>query len=84
MTTVSPSYAKEVLSAEGGQGLEATLLHYHHKFKGILNGVDYSYWNPEIDRFLPVHYSAHEISSPEKDHNFLSKKESLKKILRKN
>ena len=82
VTTVSPTYAKEVLSAEGGKGLQQTLLLYKEKFKGILNGIDYSYWNPEIDRFLPFHFSFrekekhHQIDSP------LSNKELIKNALR--
>jgi starch synthase len=82
ITTVSPSYAKEVLAPEGGRGLESTLLQYQHKFKGILNGVDYSYWNPEIDRFLPTHYSPRELPANKKDRNTLDKKGFIKKLLR--
>lgn len=82
ITTVSPNYAKEVLDPEGGKGLESTLSHYKHKFKGVLNGIDYSYWNPEIDRFLPTHYSAREIPANKKDHNTLDKKGFIKKTLR--
>jgi starch synthase len=82
MTTVSPSYAKEVLAPEGGRGLESTLLQYQHKFKGILNGIDYSYWNPEIDRFLPAHYSPRELPANKKDRNTLDKKGFIKKLLR--
>ena len=72
VTTVSPTYAKEVLLEEGGRGLESTLLDNQFKFKGILNGIDYSYWNPEIDRFLPAHFSSKEPN----------KKELIKKRLR--
>lgn len=82
VTTVSPNYAKEVLTPEGGKGLESTLLQVQDKFKGILNGIDYSYWNPEIDRLLPTHYSAREIPANKKDKNTLDKKGFIKKILR--
>lgn len=82
VTTVSPNYAKEVLTPEGGKGLESTLLQYQKKFKGILNGVDYSYWNPEIDRFLHAHYSSREFPINKKDHNTLDKKGFIKKLLR--
>ncbi|MDF2576690.1 MAG: glgA [Chlamydiales bacterium] len=57
VTTVSPTYAKESLTSIGGRGLDLTLLYYSHKFSGILNGLDYVYWNPHIDRYLPVHYN---------------------------
>jgi starch synthase len=82
ITTVSPNYAKEVLLPEGGRGLESTLRKYQSKFKGVLNGIDYSYWNPEIDRFLPVHFSPRELPSNKKDRNTLDKKGYIKKLLR--
>ncbi len=82
VTTVSPKYAKEVLLPEGGRGLESTLNQYQDKFQGILNGLDYSYWNPEIDRFLPAHFSAREVPSTRKDKNTLDKKGFIKKLLR--
>lgn len=82
VTTVSPSYAREVLTPEGGKGLEFTLEQNQHKFKGILNGLDYSYWNPEIDRFIPEHYSERELPINKKDRNTLDKKGFVKRILR--
>lgn len=82
ITTVSPSYAKEVKMPEGGKGLDKTLIKYEKKFCGILNGVDYSFWNPEIDRYLPVHYSSREMPSNKKDRNTLDKKGYIKKLLR--
>lgn len=82
VTTVSPNYAKEVLTPEGGRGLDKVLLENQNKFKGILNGIDYSYWNPEIDRFLPAHFSSREMPLNKKDRNTLDKKAYIKKILR--
>ncbi len=82
VTTVSPSYAKEVLTPIGGRGLEKTLQKYQDKFKGILNGIDYSYWNPEIDRYLPAHFSPREIPVNKKDRNILDNKAYIKNILR--
>lgn len=82
ITTVSPNYAKEVLTSEGGKGLESTLNLYQNKFLGILNGIDYSYWNPEIDRFLPAHFSPREVPTNKKDRNTLDKKGFIKKLLR--
>lgn len=82
ITTVSPNYAKEVLEPASGRGLETTLLKYKNKFAGILNGIDYSYWNPEIDRFLPVHFSPRENPINKKDHATLDKKGFLKNQLR--
>lgn len=82
VTTVSPSYAKEVLTSVGGKGLESTLNVYKDKFMGILNGIDYSYWNPEIDHYLPAHYSSREMPASKKDHHTLDKKAFVKNYLR--
>jgi starch synthase len=81
-TTVSPSYAKEVKTAAHGKGLDKTLLKNEKKFCGILNGIDYSYWNPEIDRYLPAHFSSRELPRDNKDQATLDKKFYLKKVLR--
>lgn len=82
VTTVSPTYAKEVLTPEGGKGLELTLLQCKDKFQGVLNGIDYSYWNPEIDRFLPAHFSARETPLNKKNTSTIDKKAFIKKVLR--
>jgi starch synthase len=82
ITTVSPNYAKEVQTPEGGKGLDKTLLQYTLKFQGILNGIDYSYWNPEIDRYLPAHFSSREFPLNKKDKLTLDKKSYIKSILR--
>lgn len=82
ITTVSPTYAKEVLTPEGGKGLENTLLKYKNKFKGILNGLDYSYWNPEIDRFLPAHYCPREEPINKIDRCTVDNKAFVKRMLR--
>jgi starch synthase len=57
VTTVSPHHAWEAHHGELGYGLGHTLHLHQHKFGGILNGIDYEFWNPESDRYLPVHYS---------------------------
>lgn len=82
VTTVSPNYAREVKTPEGGRGLESVLIQHEDKFCGILNGIDYSYWNPEIDRYLPVHFSSRELPANKKDRNTLDKKAYIKKLLR--
>lgn len=81
VTTVSPSYAEEI-KHEDGKGLNAVCVEYQDKLKGILNGVDYSYWNPEIDRYLPAHYSSREFPTNKKDRNTLDKKAYIRKMLR--
>lgn len=82
VTTVSPNYAKEVLTPEGGRGLEMVLRRYLSKFKGILNGIDYHYWNPETDRFLPARYSSREMPRDHEDSATLDKKAYIKRVVR--
>ena len=58
ITTVSPTYAKEIQTAEFGHGMEGLLVQRADRICGILNGVDYAEWNPETDPHLPSPYSA--------------------------
>ena len=58
LTTVSPTYAKEILKPEGGFGLDGVLRNRRAKFKGILNGIDVDLWNPETDPELPAVYTS--------------------------
>jgi starch synthase len=57
VTTVSPNHALEARYGDGGFGLGRALWVHQDKFGGILNGVDYYAWNPEIDPFIPARYS---------------------------
>jgi starch synthase len=58
VTTVSPTHAREICTAQYGMGLEDSLRARGAALTGILNGVDYDEWDPRRDRFLPVHYDA--------------------------
>ena len=53
VTTVSPNHAAEARYGDGAFGLGHTLHVHRHKFRGILNGVDYDVWNPEVDSHHP-------------------------------
>jgi len=57
VTTVSPHHAWEARYSEISCGLGHTLHTYQNKFSGVLNGIDYSIWNPEIDKYIPVQYN---------------------------
>ncbi len=57
VTTVSPSYAKEIQTPEYGCGLESLLRARSEVLTGILNGVDYSQWDPRIDPHIVANYS---------------------------
>ena len=56
ITTVSPTYAREIQTAEQGCGLEGLLRERAGDLTGILNGVDYSVWNPVVDPFIGRNY----------------------------
>jgi len=57
ITTVSPTYAREILTPEFGFGLEGALRNRANRLMGILNGIDIDRWNPETDSYLPARYS---------------------------
>lgn len=61
VTTVSPTYAQEVRTSQGGQGLHATLNAHAQKFVGILNGIDTDAWNPATDSHLRFQYNADDL-----------------------
>ena len=58
ITTVSPTYAREIQTPELGFGFDGILRQRSPDLVGILNGIDYDQWNPAADRHLPVPYSA--------------------------
>ena len=61
LTTVSPTHAKEILDPVGGMGLAMYLNNRRSDFFGILNGVDYSEWNPATDKYIPAHFTANDL-----------------------
>ena len=58
ITTVSPSYAAEIQTAEYGQGLDGLIRHRVSVLRGIVNGIDTSVWNPTTDPLLRARYTA--------------------------
>lgn len=66
VTTVSPTYAREICTEQYGMGLDATLRMRPGGVIGILNGVDYGEWNPRTDRFIPHHFDAEDLSGKER------------------
>jgi starch synthase len=52
VSTVSPTYAREILGEELGCGLDRQLAAHAHEIRGILNGVDYNVWHPQTDKAL--------------------------------
>ncbi|WP_421998555.1 glycogen synthase GlgA [Reyranella sp.] len=62
VTTVSPNYAREVLTPEFGCGMEGVLRSRGTNFVGILNGIDTERWDPATDRCLPGAYDRKDLS----------------------
>jgi len=60
--TVSPNYAREILTPEFGCGMEGALTVRQEDLVGIANGIDAEVWNPETDSHLPANYSAKDLS----------------------
>jgi starch synthase len=62
VTTVSPSYAHEILTPERGEALDAFLKADVRRLVGIVNGIDAGAWNPATDPALPARYSANALA----------------------
>ncbi|MCM8762649.1 MAG: glycogen synthase [Candidatus Omnitrophica bacterium] len=76
LNTVSPNYAREILTPEFGHNLDGLLKKYQGKLKGILNGIDYQIWNPAFDTYIAKRYRSYKSKIENKV--FLQKKLSLK------
>lgn len=63
ITTVSPTYAREICTGAYGMGMEDTLRARGDALVGILNGVDYDEWDPRRDRHLPKAYDARSLGT---------------------
>lgn len=62
LTTVSPTYAKEILTPELGFGFEGILTRRAADLTGILNGIDTARWNPAADPLIPAAFTADDLS----------------------
>ncbi len=62
VTTVSPTYAREIQTPEFGFGFDGLLRSRAYKLTGILNGVDYQEWDPRHDPHIPAHYWIDDLS----------------------
>ncbi|MBN1232104.1 MAG: glycogen synthase GlgA [Candidatus Coatesbacteria bacterium] len=77
ISTVSPSYAREILTYEGGWSLDGVLRDRKQDLVGILNGVDYSIWNPATDKLIPFNYDVNDIENKMKCKLELQKRTGL-------
>jgi starch synthase len=62
VTTVSPTYAKEIQTSSYGEGLQGVLRSRRADLFGVLNGIDYRVWDPVTDALIPRNYSADDLS----------------------
>ena len=63
INTVSPTYAREILTAEQGMGFDGLLRHRGDALSGIVNGIDDNVWNPATDTEIASRYSAHRLEA---------------------
>ena len=82
ITTVSPSYEKEIKTSQGGHGLASLLCKHQKKLKGILNGIDEDFWNPEKDPHLAYNFQAYPPFSASQIEEIDQKKAKNKQKLR--
>ncbi|WP_431064690.1 glycogen synthase GlgA [Methylotuvimicrobium sp.] len=76
VTTVSPRYAGETKDGGQGFGLEPTLHAHHYKFGGVVNGIDYDVWNPEIDPHIAAPFTVEKV-----DNKYLNKRALRDRLL---
>lgn len=62
ITTVSPTYAREIQTPERGELLDGVLRTRAHDLSGILNGIDTAVWNPAKDEALPARFDVRDLS----------------------
>lgn len=77
ITTVSPTYAKEIQQPEAGSGLDGLLANRRRDLAGILNGVDNAIWNPATSPHLEHHFDARHLSGKKLNKNLLQQETGL-------
>lgn len=75
VTTVSPSYANEITTQEGGEGLHGLMNSRRNVLHGILNGIDYDEFNPQTDPYIESNFSSKSVLSGKKANKAALQKE---------
>jgi starch synthase len=78
ITAVSPTYAKEIQTKEFGCGMEGILQSRAKDIYGVLNGIDYSIWDPQKDKYLYENYSCNNIEGKYANKQMLLKELGIK------
>jgi starch synthase len=78
VTTVSPTYAREILTSAYGEKMEEVLKFRQYDLVGILNGIDMDAWNPETDPFLVENFTIKTIKNKVKNKTALQKELGLR------
>lgn len=79
ITTVSPNYANELLTDLGSHGLHERLVQRRADLSGILNGCDYTQWDPMTDEYIPAHFNTDDLSGKTECKLTLQKRSGLPK-----
>lgn len=77
ITTVSPSYAEEIKTPEFGCGLHEIIKENSYKLQGILNGLDYDFYDPETDKIIYTNFSKDNLEGKAKNKELLQKEFGL-------
>ncbi|SER51817.1 glycogen synthase GlgA [Lachnobacterium bovis] len=73
VTTVSPSYARDICTPEGGVGLDGVLRSKGNHVLGIINGIDYKIYNPERDKRIAANFDKKDLTGKKKNKKELQK-----------
>lgn len=79
VNTVSKTYAKEIQTPEGGEGLDGVMRQVAGKLRGITNGIDQEVYDPKTDSNIPYPFSARNIAEKKKNKKELQKELGLKR-----
>lgn len=77
LTTVSPTYASEILTPQYGEGLERLLAYRRNELHGIANGIDYGEYNPRTDPYLETNYDSNTLGDRAENKLLLQKQSGL-------
>ncbi len=80
LNTVSPKYAEEIQTRDFGFGMDGMLRDRRSVLSGILNGVDYAYWDPENDPLIPARYTAAQVAAGDLKGKQSCKRELLREL----